>query len=82
MCQSSLVHFSKGIFSRCSTPDLHILAGRSALIDSIVPSMKSASKLNSTFDDDEGKGDFDQSEQVSRLLQMPAGVSEHCSVVI
>ena len=45
--------------------------------------MKSASKLNSTFDDDdEGKGDFDQSEQVSRLLQMPAGVSEHCSVVI
>ena len=28
------------------------------------------------------KGDFDQIEQVSRLLQMPAGVSEHCSVVI
>ena len=26
-------------------------------------------------------GDFDESEQVSRLLQMPAGVSEHCSVV-
>ena len=45
--------------------------------------MKSASKLNFTFDDDdEGKGDFDQSEQVSRQLQMPAGVSEHCSVVI
>ena len=43
--------------------------------------MKSANKLNCFFNDDEGKGDFDQSEQVSRLLQMPAGVSEHCSVV-
>ena len=44
--------------------------------------MKSAIKLKCTFTDDEGKWDFDPSEQVSRLLQMPAGVSEHCSVVI
>ena len=50
--------------------------------------MKSASKqLNFIsslyFDDAAGeKGDFDQNDQVSRLLQMPAGVSEHCSVVI
>ena len=43
--------------------------------------MKSANKLNCTFNDDEGKVDFDLSDQVSRLLQMPAGVSEHCSVV-
>ena len=44
--------------------------------------MKSTKKSNCTFSDDVGKVDFDLSEQVSRLLQMPAGVSEHCSVVI